>query len=471
MKTKEGMRETMEKEKKSINCKGITVIALIITVIVLLILAGVALSAINGEDGILTKATNSKESDIIGKEKEEISIAYLDCKVENLGTTVESSKLENSLKNSGNDVFVVGSEILTIRYNETGHRYTINQDGKIEQIEDLTEENSKNIVDAFVVYGESILAETEDNSVYWVETTKGWKKIDLSEEKIITQNGIKQVEENFFLDEKGNVYLLMYQNSDTSMGYTCINEIEGNILNGIEIKEVFNTFVSGISMNMAVMLDNKGNIYACLYDYDGYDIRLVDDSYSDLNDISIQKVYFSEIYDMMILDTYGKLYIPDNNSQGLICINDKEQVLNGKIIKDVYEIEIGEESYVTQIILDDQGKVYTIWANNSWQLVNGTNSNSNIVQCISDIKESPLNNAKIEKIYTISTYIQYNVPYGITIIALDDKGKMYTWGYNESGKLENGTDVEYSNIPQCISNIEESPLNKARIEKIYITRW
>ena len=41
--------------------KGITLIALVITIIVLLILAGVSLSMISGENGILSKAQQAKE--------------------------------------------------------------------------------------------------------------------------------------------------------------------------------------------------------------------------------------------------------------------------------------------------------------------------------------------------------------------------------------------------------------------------
>ena len=42
------------------NVKGITLIALVITIIVLLILAGVAISMLSGENGILTKAGTAK---------------------------------------------------------------------------------------------------------------------------------------------------------------------------------------------------------------------------------------------------------------------------------------------------------------------------------------------------------------------------------------------------------------------------
>ena len=41
--------------------KGITLIALVVTIIVLLILAGVVLATISGDNGVLNKATEAKE--------------------------------------------------------------------------------------------------------------------------------------------------------------------------------------------------------------------------------------------------------------------------------------------------------------------------------------------------------------------------------------------------------------------------
>ncbi len=43
------------------NQKGITLIALVITIIVLLILAGVSIAMLTGENGILTKASDARE--------------------------------------------------------------------------------------------------------------------------------------------------------------------------------------------------------------------------------------------------------------------------------------------------------------------------------------------------------------------------------------------------------------------------
>ena len=72
----------MKVKKKKVNQKGITLIALVITIIVLLILSAVSIATLTGENGILTQAQNAKEetekanvveraqTDILGKQAE-----------------------------------------------------------------------------------------------------------------------------------------------------------------------------------------------------------------------------------------------------------------------------------------------------------------------------------------------------------------------------------------------------------------
>lgn len=43
------------------NKRGVTLIALIVTIIILLILAGVSISMLVGEDGVIEKARNAKQ--------------------------------------------------------------------------------------------------------------------------------------------------------------------------------------------------------------------------------------------------------------------------------------------------------------------------------------------------------------------------------------------------------------------------
>lgn len=57
------------------NQKGITLIALVITIIVLLILAGVSIAMLTGNNGILTQANNAKTNTAEAQTKEIINMA------------------------------------------------------------------------------------------------------------------------------------------------------------------------------------------------------------------------------------------------------------------------------------------------------------------------------------------------------------------------------------------------------------
>ncbi len=57
--------------------KGITLIALVITIIVLLILAGISIATLTGENGILGKAETAKTETIREEAKEKVQVAVL----------------------------------------------------------------------------------------------------------------------------------------------------------------------------------------------------------------------------------------------------------------------------------------------------------------------------------------------------------------------------------------------------------
>ena len=56
------------------NQKGITLIALVITIIVLLILAGVSIAMLTGQNGILTQASNAKTETTNAEKAEKINM-------------------------------------------------------------------------------------------------------------------------------------------------------------------------------------------------------------------------------------------------------------------------------------------------------------------------------------------------------------------------------------------------------------
>ena len=92
------MKGKEEKRKKKINNKrerGITLIALVITIIVLLILAGVSIAMLTGQNGILTQANNAKIEQSHGAVREAMSLAYNEWKIEiNTGSTTKLASTE-----------------------------------------------------------------------------------------------------------------------------------------------------------------------------------------------------------------------------------------------------------------------------------------------------------------------------------------------------------------------------------------
>ena len=75
--------------------QGITLIALVITIIVLLILAGISITMISSQDGILKKATSAKEAQKKAQDKESSQMAAMEnmMEYETIETVTDASKL------------------------------------------------------------------------------------------------------------------------------------------------------------------------------------------------------------------------------------------------------------------------------------------------------------------------------------------------------------------------------------------
>ncbi len=90
---------SLRKSKKETN-KGITLIALVITIIVLLILAAVSIATLTGENGLLNRATEAKNETDIANIKEEIQTDILSEQAENEGN-ISDNTLKGILEKYG----------------------------------------------------------------------------------------------------------------------------------------------------------------------------------------------------------------------------------------------------------------------------------------------------------------------------------------------------------------------------------
>ena len=82
------------KEKQLRNQRGITLIALVVTIIVLIVLAGIAISITVGDSGIFTKAKEAKRLQITAEAKEKIGTEILAAQVEAIERNEELEQVQ-----------------------------------------------------------------------------------------------------------------------------------------------------------------------------------------------------------------------------------------------------------------------------------------------------------------------------------------------------------------------------------------
>ena len=97
------------KTKIKNDMKGITLIALVITIIVLLILAGISIAMLTGQNGILTQSQNAKEQTENSNNWEQVKLAVTAGKLENItkGTDLNTA-IQNELRKTDSAATVTG---------------------------------------------------------------------------------------------------------------------------------------------------------------------------------------------------------------------------------------------------------------------------------------------------------------------------------------------------------------------------
>lgn len=112
--------------------EGITLIALVVTIVVLLILAGVVLILALENNGIINKTVDAKEKTTIAQEKENVRLAYNGAVVETKGGEITDTNINDQLQKMGLDTSVIGGNgIKTVTVNQEGRSYTIASDGTV----------------------------------------------------------------------------------------------------------------------------------------------------------------------------------------------------------------------------------------------------------------------------------------------------------------------------------------------------
>ena len=128
----------MMKEKR-----GITLIALVVTIVVLLILAGVSISMLGGKNGIIKQAQDAKEETIKAKEKETISLAKT--AIISRGEKVEQENLQEEIdliEGQGKVNVILGEDLVSVEIYFTDTKNTYTEEIYVAQEEEISDEEA-----------------------------------------------------------------------------------------------------------------------------------------------------------------------------------------------------------------------------------------------------------------------------------------------------------------------------------------
>ena len=119
------------------NQNGITLVALVITIIILLILAGIAIASFTGDNGLITRAQEARTKTDKAQEREGIEIAVASSRMEDVDTLeITEEKLSDAIKQQfGNnkDFSITDNEdgSFLVSMNDTQRMYYIDETGEI----------------------------------------------------------------------------------------------------------------------------------------------------------------------------------------------------------------------------------------------------------------------------------------------------------------------------------------------------
>ena len=215
--------------------RGITLIALIVTIIVLIILAGVSISMVVGDNGIITQAQKAKQETEIKSDEEKIRLAINVVQIKNNGNSkIKKDDLEIALSENGTKAIVVDNEDGTrnIIFLDSKKIYKLNSDGSIE--------DTNSNFDGIYVAPET-QDEVRNEGIIGIGTDGNPVDMDLWEWMLLEDgtyclNSINNLDETWVTGYKGEVVEGKIEGSIP----TYISNDEGK--NWKEVSELFMTF-------------------------------------------------------------------------------------------------------------------------------------------------------------------------------------------------------------------------------------
>ena len=116
---------------------GITLIALVVTIVILLILAGISIGILTGENGLIKQSQNAKTQTEIAEEKEVLDTATVKAIAKDRYGNLQKENLDNELNKSvgeGKYTSKETSEGIEVTFTNSNRGYLVDSDGNIEAL-------------------------------------------------------------------------------------------------------------------------------------------------------------------------------------------------------------------------------------------------------------------------------------------------------------------------------------------------
>lgn len=470
--------------------KGITLIALVVTIIVLIILAGISIIMLMGQNGILSRAVDAKEKTGITQEEELVNLAVSDALATGLGE-LATENIDEALKNNGlnGDLSGDGPWIYIGEYKE----YDIEKNGKTTStiIDKAYASKVIKVMGNYGVTGGNKIIElnAEEND----SENTSWKKVNKGKE-LKEINKVKKkfaVEGRYYvIDDKGDLYA-WGEDSYGELGIENNNNPE--VLKKVNgISNVEDIYANGESVYAKTA---NGYIYSWGWNYDG---RLGTGSTArqktpvKLEGLSnIEKIYNNGSA-IFAKSKTGEIYAWGSNSKGDTGTGSEEgYIASPKKIEGLNNVDEIYSSYYYSFAKTTNGELYAWGGNDYGQLGNGDKVNQRIpvkIEGISNVEKVYIGNDstivqnKLGELYSCgsnwngvlglgtteaqTSFTKINGISNITnvyissnyVLAKANSGDLYAWGSNEGGQLGIG------------NNIDQTKPNKIniKVEDVYI---
>lgn len=384
-------KEVIRKVKKQV--KGITLIALVVTIIVLLILAGVAMNLTIGSNGIFTRTQQAVEEYSKKQKEEEVNMYWGEAQLNYKDTIEEQVEyLQNKMREQDSSATaVINGDVIDVVYK--GHSMELSYieekiPYKIKFIDSVRLDNK--ILNYYVTLDNKIYSEIDGNTICITDNfneLKNEKDLTIigtgshddknyiscftkkkvyslwipetgTEEWTLETNiDLENLEDGKYKDKNISYYFPLQENVffDDGTMYSTDTKQEGTLENAI--------------INMGIIMEN-GNIQIIFIDDKGQMNKATENGLESINDtfangffkdkkviISTAIIVGNKNYIAFGTDE-GKVYLMDINNNEIICLNDLNEELRNKKIVNIYIIGNGKfvENYIAIVL--EEGVVY-----------------------------------------------------------------------------------------------------------------